>query len=32
MNWEEIIETKENISYYIGKGIATAREIVEEGI
>lgn len=32
MNWEEIITSEENISYYIGKGIATAREIVEEGI
>ena len=32
MNWEEIIETKENISYYIGKGIGKAGEISKEGI
>ena len=32
MNWEELIENKENISYYIGKGIATAKEIREQGI
>lgn len=32
MNWEDLITNKEPISYYISKGIGTAKEIVEEGI
>ncbi len=32
MNWEDLITNKEPISYYISKGIATAKEIQEQGI
>ncbi len=32
MNWEDLIENKENISYYIAKGIGTGKEIREQGI